>query len=158
MTQPSKATEMGSYTALAAFMAAYPDVAVFRTFSELNRKNLLYMQAEIAILEDELNDIADEDSKDTHRKDFATNWRSLAKECRENEKKARIAEMQGLPVQLQKTRDGWQWQTFLRIRKLLHEYSRWSTRTSLTCTDTCLIRSSVVAAIATRRIARAAQE
>jgi hypothetical protein len=39
------------YTALASWMGKFPEAAVFRRFSALNAKNLLYLQAELIQLE-----------------------------------------------------------------------------------------------------------
>ncbi len=42
------------YTALALLMGRVPEVAIFRRFSTLNARNLLYLQAELVQLEDDL--------------------------------------------------------------------------------------------------------
>jgi hypothetical protein len=60
-----------NYHSLANLVAKQPGFAILRRFSELNAKNILYMQAELAILEDELAELEHEDlnSDDvTHRK------------------------------------------------------------------------------------------
>ena len=54
---------MGDYTALASMMADHAEAAIFRRFDTLNIKNLLYMQAELVDLEDQLHDIESEDKK-----------------------------------------------------------------------------------------------
>jgi hypothetical protein len=111
---------MASYSGLAALMATYPETMILRTFSELNKKNLLYYQAEIAGLERELQEIEEEDrrSQVPLHCEYDIRWSSLAREARENDERTR----QGASVQ--HTRDGLQWQVFLKIRRLLFEYSK----------------------------------
>src|SRR5438067_1668554 len=112
---------MASYSGLAALMAAYPETMILRTFSELNKKNLLYYQAEIAGLERELHEIEEEDRRShvpLHREgDIRSS--SLALEARENDERV------GQGSSVQHTGDGLQWQVFLKIRRLLFEYSKW---------------------------------
>ena len=112
---------MASYSGLAALMAAYPETMILRTFSELNKKNLLYYQAEIASLERELQEIEEED-RTSHvplHREFDIRWSSLAQEARENDGRV------GQGASVQHTRDGLQWQVFLKITRLLFEYSKW---------------------------------
>ena len=45
---------MGNYLDLSKLMSKYPEVFILRKFSGLNVKNLLYYQAELAHLEQEL--------------------------------------------------------------------------------------------------------
>lgn len=54
---------MGDYTALASMMANHAEAAIFRRFDTLNIKNLLYMQAELVDLENQLHEIESEDKK-----------------------------------------------------------------------------------------------
>jgi hypothetical protein len=63
---------MAGYSRLAALMRNRHDLAIFRQFSDLNAKNLLYMQGELVRLEVELEMIATENknSKDTEKNDF----------------------------------------------------------------------------------------
>lgn len=49
---------MAGYSRLANLMGKHHDLAIFRQFSELNVKNLLYMQGELVRLEAELEMIA----------------------------------------------------------------------------------------------------
>ncbi|KAL8677813.1 MAG: hypothetical protein Q9186_005793 [Xanthomendoza sp. 1 TL-2023] len=46
---------MGDYSKLASMMSRHSEAAIFRRFDTLNVKNLLYMQAEIVHLEDQLH-------------------------------------------------------------------------------------------------------
>ena len=64
------------YPAVARIMAE-PGVTVFKRFGELNAQNLLYMQAELLLLENELKLIASDDEGDENTKDYATSWRVL---------------------------------------------------------------------------------
>lgn len=122
---------MDSYSGLAAFMANHPDIAIFRTFSKLNTKNLLYYQAEIALLEEELNRIEIEDRKaGGDRELFHTRFRSLANDQREREReKGKGKQAQG-QIGLSKLpappdpRESLQWDTFTKIRAKLEPYSK----------------------------------
>jgi len=108
---------MGNYLDLSKLMSKYPDVFILRKFSGLNAKNLLYYQAELAHLEQELEEVEDEDrlSDENPRKGYATNWKSLG--LRANTKHDSGA--------LRTPRDSLQWQTFLRLREVLNKYSQW---------------------------------
>ena len=63
---------MADYSGLAAIMGKHQELALFRKFSALNIKNLLYMQSELVHLECELTSIASEDkrSADNDRASF----------------------------------------------------------------------------------------
>ena len=52
---------MDGYPKLASLIGQKPEAAIFRRFSNLNTENLLYLQAELTLLEQELKDIVDED-------------------------------------------------------------------------------------------------
>jgi hypothetical protein len=110
---------MGSYRALASLMSTYPDVFIVRRFSELNVMNLLYLQAELAHLEQELKEIEDEDRlcEAWPRKRFATDWKSLGIGSRH---KYNGCSESTIPT----PRDSLQWQTFLKIRETLSKYSQ----------------------------------
>jgi hypothetical protein len=114
---------MASYSSLATLMARYPETMIVRTFSELNKKNLLYYQAEIVNLERELHEIEEEDRQSDLPlcREYDTKWSSLTQQSKDNN--SRI--VQGLPVQ--HTREGLQWEVFLKIRRLLFEYSKHTT-------------------------------
>ena len=53
----------GSYPRLSEFMGLWPEVAIFRRFGALNTQNLLFLQAEIAHLERELQIIREREEK-----------------------------------------------------------------------------------------------
>jgi len=63
---------MAGYSRLAALMRNRHDLAIFRQFSDLNVKNLLYMQGELVRLEVELEMMASENknSRDLEKADF----------------------------------------------------------------------------------------
>lgn len=48
---------MANYTRLSELIGAHQDLAIFRKFSSLNAKNILYMQAELLHLQAELEKI-----------------------------------------------------------------------------------------------------
>lgn len=61
----SEQPSMGSYNKLSKFMGSWPEVAIFRRFGALNAQNLLFMQAELVRLEDELQSIREDDEQST---------------------------------------------------------------------------------------------
>ena len=91
-----------SYSGLARVMGPYPSMAMFKQFSELNTRNLLYLQAELVDLEQQLKILIllDEKSGDpiriAHQRDALTLRGSAANK---------------------------QWEKFLEIREKLKEYS-----------------------------------
>ena len=89
-------------------MSTDSEFAIYRTFGALNAQNLLYYQAELLGLEDDLNDIASRDriSQDSEKREFAYNWAELSQAT------------DGKDLQLEK---------FMKIRRTLKEYSQCST-------------------------------
>ncbi len=69
------------YPSLAAFIASDPDhsTAIYRRFDRLSARNLLYLQAELSILEKKQDELDKEDLKsdDIDAKDKARNWETL---------------------------------------------------------------------------------
>jgi hypothetical protein len=99
------AISLEGYDRHAAFIASDKGLSIFRRFARLNVKNLLYLQAEIVILADELKGIIqeDKDSSNPERKDFPFSvW------CLKDS------------LDQQPT----QWEKFIEIRRLLNEYSK----------------------------------
>ena|SRR5256885_1770 len=94
------------YPKLAHHMGLFPELAIFRRFKELNCKNLLYYQAELIELEHELRKCEKADARETsgNRPNYAKDWYWLQK-----------SEQDG---------NDDQWQTILRIRAVLKEYSK----------------------------------
>jgi hypothetical protein len=112
---------MASYTSLAALMARYPEAMILRKYADLNAKNLLYYQAELANLEQELQEIEDEDRKSNTlpRYQFDRRWSILA------QAQSTDVESQGGRADVANcSRDGLQWQVFLKLRRVLFEYSK----------------------------------
>ena len=95
------------YHRLANFMGEYPEYGIYRRFGSLNSLNLLYLQAELVMLELLLQQYAAEDgsSNDPLRALFAKNWMLLSNQRGAN------------------TRCKKQWTLVLRIRKVLRQYS-----------------------------------
>jgi hypothetical protein len=65
---------MEGYAKIAQLMSEHPEFALLRQFKSLNMQNLLYLQAEIFHLEEELRDIA---THDKHQEDYMRDWWSL---------------------------------------------------------------------------------
>lgn len=80
-TTKQQAPRIG-YPKMADFIGLEPQLAIFKRFGALNAENLLYMQAEIATLEEDLRSIVSgpDDSTNTQEaknRDFAASWRLL---------------------------------------------------------------------------------
>jgi hypothetical protein len=100
---------MNGYSKLASLMGAHPALASFRRFSTLNAKNLLYLQAELVHLENKLRKCVEADNASGHvdRVLYERDWQSLFESS---------------------TTPGGnseQWETVMRIRSVLKEYSAW---------------------------------
>lgn len=99
---------MNGYSELASMMGANPELAIFRRFSALNAHSLLLLQAELVFLENKLKRCieADTASRDVNRIIYDRDWQSLfesgttASGCAD------------------------QWETILRARRVLKEYSK----------------------------------
>jgi hypothetical protein len=96
---------MDCYEKLAALMGEKPTIGIFRRFSSLGAKNLLYLQAELVSLESELKRCVAEDnsSGDAEKLEYAVNWYSLMR-----------SEEKG---------ESMQWTVMRDIRRKLREYS-----------------------------------
>ena len=101
---------MEGYAKLASLMGSNPEVAILRRFSALNAQNLLYLQAELVDLEEDLRAIAAEDntSEDPDRVIYSRDWYTLSRS------KNHTADNKDA---------GRQWQIILSIREKLREYS-----------------------------------
>ena len=110
---------MEGYAKLASIMGSHPEVAILRRFGALNAQNLLYLQAELVALEDDLRAIAAEDiaSDDLDRAAYSRDWYTLS-----NSENPTAGNEDA----------GRQWQIILSIREKLKEYSR---STSCPCTQ-----------------------
>ncbi|KAF2475391.1 uncharacterized protein BDR25DRAFT_340161 [Lindgomyces ingoldianus] len=96
---------VAGYPKLAGQMGIMPEAAMFRTFSALNARNLLYLQAELISLEKQLLDSESNDSQDEKRSRYALDWFWLS-QSKQNE---------GNESQLQ---------LILEMRKKLKEYNK----------------------------------
>lgn len=102
---------MNGYHDLASVMGRYFELGIFRRFGTLSTLNLLYLQAELTDLEEELKVLAQSDIErgndgDLRRSFFAQDWRKLSKPlCNGDEK---------------------QWEKMLQIREKLKEYCKFN--------------------------------
>jgi len=96
---------MEGYAKLARLMSRHNEYGILRSFSELNAKNLLYLQAELVELESELRALAnaDKSSQNRVRQHYEKDWRLLNESLH----------------------DGYdeQWKKMLQIREKLNTYS-----------------------------------
>jgi hypothetical protein len=100
------ALALAGYDKLAAIMGAQKELAIYRQYSALNAKNILYLQSELFHLEAELAEIESEDrsSSDPEKALFPRSVWHLKRSLRN-------------PGQDR------QWRTALKIREILKEYS-----------------------------------
>lgn len=63
--QLAKSDSPRGYPQVANFMGEYPEMAMVRRFRGLNARNLLYLQAELVLIEKELLELEKADAKDT---------------------------------------------------------------------------------------------
>ncbi len=99
------------YPRLAGRMGLIPETAIFRRFSALNIRNLLYLQAELMNLEMELQKQELEDKASGHefKQNFSRDWYKVTSPDPASEH--------------------YQWSLILNIREKLKQYSKWhSTR------------------------------
>lgn len=96
------------YERLAAHMGNIPERAIFRRFTALNAKNILYYQAELAWLEERLAEQieADHQSDDDTRQQYGQWWYKLSHSERYSCGSSK------------------QWEIFQNIRRILHDYSQ----------------------------------
>lgn len=94
------------YPGLAKLMGPYVDLALYRRFSELSARNLLYMQAEVMFLEGELWRLGHEDqtSGDIDRRAYSQNVKKMIQGSRAEGSK--------------------QWDKIMEIRLKMKDYSR----------------------------------
>lgn len=68
------------YGKVAELMSNHDEFAILRRFMHLNIKNLLYLQAELAHLEEELDEVVERDSLDPELQFHGRDWWLLAKD------------------------------------------------------------------------------
>ena len=112
---------MASYTGLSGLMSKHPELFILRSFRDLNIKNILYYEAELAHLECELREVEEEDEaeKTLPRKEYAVNWKRMSM-ARDTHLLSPENPASHNP------RDDLQWRIFSRIRLLLEKYSKHS--------------------------------
>ncbi|KAI1457862.1 hypothetical protein F4805DRAFT_467143 [Annulohypoxylon moriforme] len=96
------------YSRLASLMGAHPEIATFRRFGALNALNLLYMQAELINLENNLDKQAKNDAESGHfeRSIYHRDWQTLSESTTTEG---------GNPTQ---------WHTMLQIKDKLRDYNQ----------------------------------
>jgi hypothetical protein len=106
---------MDGYYKLATFMGTYRGLAIYRRFATLGAQILVYMQAELVHLEDELADIAGEDkcSPDGVKKLYEYSWLAMKESST-------------------KSGDNLQWQKIQEIQSKLHIYCMRQSHTAQT--------------------------
>lgn len=99
---------MGGYHDIAGLMTRFPITAVFKRFGFLNYLNILYFQAELAILEKVIKETAqkDRDSSDRECQQYFQSFRHLPEGRTETAEK-----------------NDTQWRLILRMREVLKDYS-----------------------------------
>ena len=96
------------YPKIAGEMAIKPESAIFRSFGELNAKDLLYRQAELAYLEKQLYECETEDSRSAvgEKSHYSISWYWLSRSKADGDTK--------------------QLDLVMKIRKCIKEYSKLS--------------------------------
>ena len=98
---------MEGYARIAKFMGRHPESALVSQFSDLNMQNILYLQAEIYGLREDLRQIEEQNSNASSEinRSFSNDWYLLA-HTEESDGSDR------------------QWQIMKELRPLLREYSK----------------------------------
>ncbi|KAF2436402.1 hypothetical protein EJ08DRAFT_691573 [Tothia fuscella] len=96
----SPANDVNGYPRFATFIGFMPELAIFRRFGDLTARNLLYLQAELAALSEDLRKLEASDSEPEKKDEnlYAADWRCLSRG------------------------NGEQWKLILKIRSVLREY------------------------------------
>jgi hypothetical protein len=68
---------MAGYERLSRLIGTYPELAIYRKFSILCAKMLLYKQAELQHLENELRIIAQNDARDSRKSVYTVSWEAM---------------------------------------------------------------------------------
>jgi len=131
---PMVSSNKSNYTALAGFLGSYPEVLAIRRFRELQIRNLLFYQAELAHLEAELQEIENHDMQRKYNPSDRVNFRWTP--CMVGEKPAKMGasdSVEGcekpddpLPPTPRETTNSPYREKVLQIRRTLASYSRLS--------------------------------
>ncbi|KAI3395173.1 hypothetical protein diail_1725, partial [Diaporthe ilicicola] len=95
---------MDGYAKVARLMAKYEEFAILKRFKALNYQNLLYRQAEITYLQEDLEKLAERDAVDPARQYYNKDWWTLAHTETKQE-------------------GGEQWRKVQQLRKKLDDYN-----------------------------------
>lgn len=95
---------MEGYAKVGQLMATYDQLAILRGFKSLSYQNLLYRQAEIIHLQDDLDKLIQRDVDHPSRQLYSKDWWRLAHTCDSEEDKE-------------------QWELWQHLSKKLDEYS-----------------------------------
>ncbi|TVY80313.1 hypothetical protein LSUE1_G006859 [Lachnellula suecica] len=106
-SSPAQTKTIDGYPRLAEHMGGAPEISIFRRFGALNRQNLLYLQAELTVLERELQKLEAESTT-----------------CAPGEPRSQYSrDWEWLNMPDEKACLNPQWQLCLRIRTVLREYN-----------------------------------
>lgn len=105
---PANTKRLSGYDSLALLLGRYPELAVFRKFGKLSMKCLLYKQAEITYLENELDIFSRRNCADPEKHLLANSWHCFAQSAVPDEdvcyQREKVEEMQQKIQQYRKWR------------------------------------------------------
>lgn len=127
------------YPMLAGLMGRRPQMGIYRRFAYLNAQNLLYMQAELVVLENQLKEVQDQDAEikgNSSTEDMAEDsplrrafdWETLSRaiqsggHCGKSGSEAHPEEAIHEQERCEEFCE--QWRLSMKIREKLHRYSR----------------------------------
>ncbi|KEZ45165.1 hypothetical protein SAPIO_CDS2614 [Scedosporium apiospermum] len=127
---PMMDSKKSNYTALASFLGSYPEVLAIRRFRELQIRNLLFYQAELAHLEAELQEIENQDAQRKYDPSDRANFRWTPCMVREKPAKTRAPDCAGgcqkpedpSPPTSRETMNSSYLEKVLQIRRTLSSY------------------------------------
>lgn len=127
---------MRTYSLLANTMAKHPAMQIFRRFSDLNVKSILYYEAELAFLAEELEEVEGKDhqTSDLLRERFEGQWLSLAYGDDTSMPVVGQAPSGGMiedPPDEAENGSRLQWKLICRVRKVLDAYCKMDTINSV---------------------------
>ncbi len=68
---------MSGYEKLSRLIGTYPELAMYRKFSTLSAKLLLYKQAELQHLENELRIMSQYNARDAQKSVYTVSWKAM---------------------------------------------------------------------------------
>jgi hypothetical protein len=75
---------MAGYDKLARLIADHPSLSIYRKFGLLSSKIILYMQAELVNLENELGILEHDDHQEDEKASFKVSWKAMSSASCEN--------------------------------------------------------------------------